>query len=524
MKNLILAFIFFISLPCLAQREEELLQRRHNRLLEDRIRSLENNYRYQIENLQAQILLLSAKDTTQQKQLLNTLQFYLSQIDKKYAEELSDLKKQKDERKNEIGQIVQNHTFLLQQQINQQASMLLFGGLGIVALCVVLFFVALKMLKDQQERQMQSFAREQQNELKTQLSVVLKDILHKELKNWQSTQSSNNSEYESLLSSLKNKINELETQLNRQNAESKTIATTSEPSTINTQIEKIAPTEIFTIAEINTTSPNEKKIEKESVENESEQISEKPLFHNNREWVDAIEQKINESLKEESITEIANEEIVEEIIYEKNTFQPTTESKPTTTDEIENTQLIHNPEYDNLIAQAMVAYENKDFSEAIALYSKAIEINPDYLAYTRRANCYHILKKYDQAAEDYEKAIRLKKDFIPAYNNAIEIYILTDNFFQALTLLERLAPIEKSHSHKAVELYLKLIAQKGLLQNTEKTERELDELLRENFTFNFSVKEIEDWLLTADIDATDKKLIRVKTELLKLKREYASVA
>ncbi|PKQ70653.1 tetratricopeptide repeat protein [Raineya orbicola] len=522
MKNLILAFIFFISLSCWAQREEELLQRRHNRLLEDRIRSLENNYRHQIENLQAQILLLSAKDTTQQKQMLSTLQFYLAQIDKKYAEELSDLKKQKDERKNEIGQIVQNHTFLLQQQINQQASMLLFGGLGIVVLCVVLFFVALKMLKDQQERQMQSFALNQQSELKTQLSVILKDILQKELKSWQSTQNANNSEYESIISSLKNKITELEKQLNRQNIEDKTTITNE--LSPNNETEKPIQTEIFTIAEINTINPNEKKIEKESIENESEQISEKPLFHNNREWVDAIEQKINESLKEESITEITNEEeIVEEIIYEKDTFQPTAESETTTT-ETENTQIIHNPEYDSLIAQAMMAYENKDFSEAISLYSKAIEISPDYLAYTRRANCYHILKKYDQAAEDYEKAIRLKKDFIPAYNNAIEIYILTDNFFQALTLLERLTPIEKSHSHKAVELYLKLIAQKGLMQNTEKTEREIDELLRENFTFNFSVKEIEDWLLTADIDATDKKLIRVKTELLKLKREYASVA
>jgi len=49
-------------------------------------------------------------------------------------------------------------------------------------------------------------------------------------------------------------------------------------------------------------------------------------------------------------------------------------------------------------------------------------------------------------------------------------------------------------------------------------------LFRENFTFNFSVKEIEDWLITADIDATDKKLIRVKTELLKMKKEYATFA
>jgi tetratricopeptide (TPR) repeat protein len=169
-------------------------------------------------------------------------------------------------------------------------------------------------------------------------------------------------------------------------------------------------------------------------------------------------------------------------------------------------------------------YEQKDYEKAIEGYTKALEVTPDYNAYTRRANCYHILKKYDQAAEDYEKAIRLKKDFIPAYNNAIEIYILTDNFFQALTLLERLSQIEKAYAYRAVELYLKLIAQKGLMQNTEKTEKELDALLRENFTFSFSVREIEDWLITADIDTTDKKMIRVKTELLKMKKEYAGVA
>ncbi|MCS6794817.1 MAG: tetratricopeptide repeat protein [Raineya sp.] len=502
MKNLILLInFFFYFLPCIAQYEAEILHRRNNRLLEDRIRSLENNYRYQIESLQAQILMLSAKDTTQQKQLLNTLQFYLTQIDKKYTEELNELKKQKDERKNEIGQVVQNHTFLLQQQINQQASMLLWGGLGIIALCVLLFFVALKMLKDQQHLQMQNFAREQQNELKTQLTAVLKEILQKELTNWQVNQSQNVAGYENLLSVLNNKITELEARISHSQ------------QVVNKTPTENKKDELVTIAQATTENPNERKIEIET-----------STFSSNREWVDAIEQKINESLKEEKIAEIENEEIVEEIIYEKDTYQPTSNEPEPITTSLPISQGTYNPEYDSLIAQAMVAYENKDFTEAINLYSKAIEINPDYLAYTRRANCYHILKKYDQAAEDYEKAIRLKKDFIPAYNNAIEIYILTDNFFQALTLLERLAPIEKSHSHKAVELYLKLIAQKGLMQNTEKTERELDELLRENFTFNFSVKELEDWLLTADMDATDKKLIRVKTELLKLKREYANVA
>ncbi|MGD1841289.1 MAG: hypothetical protein ACFB0B_10395 [Thermonemataceae bacterium] len=172
------------------------------------------------------------------------------------------------------------------------------------------------------------------------------------------------------------------------------------------------------------------------------------------------------------------------------------------------------------LKKATEAYKAKQFERAIGYYTKVIKEGSEtsYIAYTKRANCFHILREYDKAVSDYEQAIRLNPEFIPAYNNAVEIHILTDNFFQALTTLEQLSRVEKPTHYKAVELYLKLIAQKALHQTTDKTERELDELLRENFNFNFSFKEIEDWLVTADIEPTNKRMIQVKTELLKMKR------
>lgn len=529
-----LIFAFFASF---AQKdyEEALKKSNYNtRLLEEKIRLLENNYQFQLQNLQAQLLLLSAKDTTNQKQLLSTLQLYLQQADKKYAQELADLKNLKNERKSEVSTIVQSHVGTLQEQINQQASMLLYGGLGIIALCIMLFLVALKYIKDQQERYLNEFANNQHAHLKNIIKDTLQENLGKEMQQYfakNNMVSHSQSQVHELTNLMQAKLADLEAKVANDVFNK---SDTSEAIIENTPIETPQEEQIITISEtpknpnqitnpiqetleqetiinLNTTDKQEEieitQVEEIEVEDTKEEIIQEHSLINNREWVEQIEQKINESLQASTI----EEEVEEQVIY-NNTNKELFEAN------------IYSPEYDTLLKEAMVYYEQKKYEEAIETFTKALQATPDYNAYTRRANCYHILKKYDQAAEDYEKAIRLKKDFIPAYNNAIEIYILTDNFFQALTLLERLSQIEKAYAYKAVELYLKLIAQKGLMQNTEKTEKEMDALLRENFTFSFSVREIEDWLITADIDTTDKKMIRVKTELLKMKKEYAGVA
>ena len=58
------------------------------------------------------------------------------------------------------------------------------------------------------------------------------------------------------------------------------------------------------------------------------------------------------------------------------------------------------------------------YDQAIADYNKAIEINPGYaMAYYNRALTYSKKGQYDQAIADYNKAIKINPRFILAYKN-----------------------------------------------------------------------------------------------------------
>mgnify|MGYP001422678778 CR=1 FL=1 len=60
----------------------------------------------------------------------------------------------------------------------------------------------------------------------------------------------------------------------------------------------------------------------------------------------------------------------------------------------------------------------EDYDGAIADYSKAIELNPNYLnAYYNRGNSKFNLKDYDGAIADFTKAIELNPNFADAYAN-----------------------------------------------------------------------------------------------------------
>ncbi|MEN2370608.1 tetratricopeptide repeat protein, partial [Leuconostoc lactis] len=60
----------------------------------------------------------------------------------------------------------------------------------------------------------------------------------------------------------------------------------------------------------------------------------------------------------------------------------------------------------------------KDYEKAIADYSKAIELQPDYAsAYNNRGNSFSALKDYEKAIADYSKAIELQPDDARAYYN-----------------------------------------------------------------------------------------------------------
>lgn len=66
---------------------------------------------------------------------------------------------------------------------------------------------------------------------------------------------------------------------------------------------------------------------------------------------------------------------------------------------------------DMYYAKGVIALEKKRWSEAIAEFTKAIELDPNNpWTYHNRGNAYYYKDQYDQAIADYEKAIKLKPE------------------------------------------------------------------------------------------------------------------
>jgi tetratricopeptide (TPR) repeat protein len=76
-----------------------------------------------------------------------------------------------------------------------------------------------------------------------------------------------------------------------------------------------------------------------------------------------------------------------------------------------------------------------DYQQAIADYSEAIRLKPDYpTAFNNRGNAYKNLKQYDKAIADYSEAIRLKPDYptdVLAYRNRADCYDVVGNVAEA---------------------------------------------------------------------------------------------
>ena len=61
-------------------------------------------------------------------------------------------------------------------------------------------------------------------------------------------------------------------------------------------------------------------------------------------------------------------------------------------------------------------FKAKDYAQAIAHYSQAIEENPtDHTVFSNRAASYHNMKKYQEALADGEKCIQIKPDWGKGY-------------------------------------------------------------------------------------------------------------
>ena len=106
-------------------------------------------------------------------------------------------------------------------------------------------------------------------------------------------------------------------------------------------------------------------------------------------------------------------------------------------------------ELDRMLDRAWDTNERGYPLDAIELYNKVLEIDPNYAkVYSWRAVAYISLKDYEQAIDDCNECIKLKPKYSEAYNNRGCAYLELGNYEQAIidfsTAIER-----KKNNHKA---------------------------------------------------------------------------
>ena len=89
-----------------------------------------------------------------------------------------------------------------------------------------------------------------------------------------------------------------------------------------------------------------------------------------------------------------------------------------------------NPNYAEAYSNRGIAYKEKgDYDRAIGDYTQAIGLESDYAdAYYNRGNAYRDIGDIDRAIEDYNVAIELRPDYVEAYNNRAIAHSLQGNY------------------------------------------------------------------------------------------------
>jgi tetratricopeptide (TPR) repeat protein len=86
--------------------------------------------------------------------------------------------------------------------------------------------------------------------------------------------------------------------------------------------------------------------------------------------------------------------------------------------------------------------EKEKYNEAIACYTKAIELNPNFAdAYYGRGNAFYCLEKYETALECFEQAVTLYPDFVDVYLNLGSAYLKKKNINKAIEFLRKAAQL-----------------------------------------------------------------------------------
>lgn len=114
------------------------------------------------------------------------------------------------------------------------------------------------------------------------------------------------------------------------------------------------------------------------------------------------------------------------------------------------------------------AINAKNFDEAEAMYSKALELSADgpssHIYYSNRAAAYSYMEKYPEAIEDCLASLALSPDYIKAYSRLGWVYFKTKKYEEAIQAYERAVELEPSNEANKT----------SLAQAKEKAKKELN--------------------------------------------------
>jgi tetratricopeptide (TPR) repeat protein len=72
--------------------------------------------------------------------------------------------------------------------------------------------------------------------------------------------------------------------------------------------------------------------------------------------------------------------------------------------------------------------EQTNYTDALASFSKAVELKPDYTdALVNKGNCYYMLKEYDEAINTFKEVLSIDPNSKMANKNLSHLYGLMGN-------------------------------------------------------------------------------------------------
>ena len=138
--------------------------------------------------------------------------------------------------------------------------------------------------------------------------------------------------------------------------------------------------------------------------------------------------------------------------------------------------------------------KNGDYKEAIRCFKKAIE----------KMSLFPDLKTYY---------------FVSSYQSLAELQIITFDYKEALTTIEKISPDTITKDNKVIVFFLKCITEKLLGINNSETEDILNGVLSEKVKISWRFNIMEEWLKSPDIKKEHKKYILDKIKFVKERTE-----